>query len=690
MREFRGTLIEPGKDSPHRIRSIEENLELFEAMRAGKFPDGHCILRAKIDNTSPNMNMRDPTLYRIKTQSHPITGDKWCIYPMYDYAHAISDALEGITHSICTLEFADHRPLYDWVIDSVLPSGLLPFPGSGWRPTQIEFSRLNLQYTVLSKRKLIQLVTEKHVDGWDDPRMPTISAIRRRGYPAAALRLFCDRVGISKAENNIDMSVLEECVRDVLDVEAPRALAVMAPLKVTITNWPVDSVETFTAENHPKRPELGNREIPFSGSVFIDSEDFFDTGVDGTLVPPKGYKRLLPGGTVRLKYAYVITCDTVVRDPATGQPVELICSYDSRTRSGATPEGAKKAKGIIQWVSEAHAQPAEFVLFDRLFVAPSPGKDHEDGDFLKDINPNSKKVIANALVEPSIGVCVQGASFQFERLGYFCLDAVDNKPPHDRQKTDILRFNRVVTLKDTWQAVLDGRDSLVRGAAGAVTGSGSGQGSTDKKTTSNQAKGQPLDDIQRVDMRVGVVLSAEKHPDADSLLVEKIDCGDATGPRTVVSGLAKFMTPESLVGKKVVVVCNLKPSKMRGIVSEGMVLAASTPVGVEPPAELAVVTSSEGEEGSGSSPSVVASVVNEVVELLEAPAGAVAGDRVSVEGLGEPSPDASLKNRDIWKRVSTELKTDGNREACYGAQKRRLSTSAGPCFTATLSDAAIG
>ena len=340
MKAYRGTLTEPGKNSPHRARSVEDNLRLFADMRSGKFPDGHCVLRAKIDMSSPNMNLRDPTLYRIKRATHPITGDAWCIYPMYDFAHAMSDALEGITHSLCTLEFADHRPLYDWAIDSVKPSGLLPYADKdGWRPAQTEFSRLNLQYTVLSKRKLIQLVTDKHVEGWDDPRMPTISGVRRRGYPASAIRLFCERMGVSKAENNIDIAVLEDCVRDTLDAEvgatlcpsrvcvklvthpsrpsllapvlvperpfsqAPRALAIAQPLKVTIANWPTGDVEVFTAERHPKRPEMGARDIPFSGAVYIDKDDFFDTGADGAdgSVPvPKGYKRLVPGGQVRL------------------------------------------------------------------------------------------------------------------------------------------------------------------------------------------------------------------------------------------------------------------------------------------------------------------------------------------------------------------------------------------------------
>lgn len=460
MRELRGTLTEPGTNSPFRDRSVEENLRLLRAMRAGEFPDGFCVLRAKIDMSAPNMNLRDPTLYRIKRATHPLTGNAWCIYPMYDYAHAVSDALEGITHSLCSLEFADHRPLYDWFLDALRPSALVA-PLALGRPVQTEFSRLNLQYTVLSKRKLIQLVTEGHVHGWDDPRMPTISGVRRRGFPSAALRLFCDRTGISKAENNIDWAVLEECVRETLDASSPRAFALLSPLKVTITNYPSDSRETFSADNHPKRPELGSREIPFSSSVFIDNDDFFDTGADGSLKPPKGYKRLLPGGQVRLKYAYVITCQEVVRD-AEGRAVELRCTYDQDTRHGATPEGQKKVKGIIQWLDASNAEPVEMALYDRLFLAAAPGKAHEDGDFLKDINPHSVQLVPAARVErAALETCrLQGeGTFQFERVGYFCLDkpVASGSARGDKAGSDSVRFNRVVTLKDTWAAAPDAK-----------------------------------------------------------------------------------------------------------------------------------------------------------------------------------------------------------------------------------------
>lgn len=422
-------------------------------MRDGRFADGYCVLRAKIDMASPNLNMRDPVLYRIKRAEHPITGNKWCIYPMYDYAHALSDALEGITHSLCTLEFADHRPLYDWSIDTVMPSGLLPFQQEGWRPNQFEFSRLNIQYTVLSKRKLIQLVQEGHVNGWDDPRMPTISGMRRRGYPAAALKLFCDRVGISKAENNIDMSVLEDCVREVLDEQAPRAFGIEDPLKITITNWPEskdnnkesNSTEgMFQVLNHPKRPELGDKVVYFDKNLFISRSDFFDTGVDGKVAPPKGFKRLVPGGQVRLKYAYVITCEEVVRDAVTGEAKELKCTFDVSTRAGQTGNSGKKVKGIIQWLSQSRATPVQWNVYDRLFATPSPGAGHADGNFLRDLNPHSSKVIPQALVESSIAETAKvGDTFQFERVGYFTVDK-------NRTAEGKLVFNRVVTLKDTW------------------------------------------------------------------------------------------------------------------------------------------------------------------------------------------------------------------------------------------------
>lgn len=444
MKLYRGTLTEPGKDSPFRTRSIDENLDLFMKMKNGEFPDGKCVLRAKIDNSSPNLNLRDPTIYRIKHATHPITGDQWCIYPMYDYAHAISDAMEEITHSLCTLEFEDHRPLYEWVINSLKPSHLLP---KDTKPKQIEFSRLNLQYTILSKRKLIQLVNENHVTGWDDPRMPTICGLRRRGYPPEAIRLFCDRIGISKAENNIDILVLEECVREVLDDKSFRAFAVLNPLKVTITNWDDDKVEYFDIDNHPKKPELGKRTIPFTRELYIDADDFFDCGIAGELDPPKGYKRLTSrqgNNIVRLKNGYVIECNQVIRDPITNEVLELQCTYDERTKGGVTPEGAKKAKGIIQWVSTTYGIQTELRLYDRLFQKPSPGK--ETDNFLDDINPDSIRIHNRAVIEPSLQHAKEGAYFQFERVGYFTLDKDNNRIDKHKHQA----FNRIVTLKDSW------------------------------------------------------------------------------------------------------------------------------------------------------------------------------------------------------------------------------------------------
>lgn len=657
MKDYRGTLTEPGKNSPHRDRSVEENMRLFSAMKSGEFPDGHCILRAKIDMGSPNMNLRDPALYRIKKDAHPITGNQWCIYPMYDFAHAISDALEGITHSLCTLEFDNHRPLYDWFIDQLLPSGLLPYQTEGWRPRQYEFSRLNLQYTVLSKRKLIQLVNEGHVQGWDDPRMPTISAMRRRGFPAAAVRLFCDRIGISKAENNIDITVLEDCAREVLDEEAPRLFAIMNPLKVTITNWPDDdSTELFSIEKHSKKAELGRRDLPFTRTLLIDRDDFFDTGADGSIPPPKGYKRLLLGGQVRLKYAYVVRCDSVVR-AEDGSVSELKCSYDVSTRAGATPEGSKKVRGIIQWVSQDTAVQCDLRLYDRLFLTASPGRDQPDGDFLRDINPHSLNIVRGACVEASVLDCNPGDTFQFERLGYFTLDSKLNNSPLSRSSP--LVFNRVVALKDTWSPQDDQPLSLP---------DSSNISSSRSSIGGNGNRPVEVEDVQRVEFRVGLILSVEKHPDADSLYVEQVDCGDAAGPRTIVSGLVKYFQAAQLVGRKVVVVCNLKPSKMRGVTSEGMLLAAAA----------SADTSSSGEER---------------VELLSPPVDAPVGELIRVRGFGAPMPDAVLKSKtalDMWKRVCGDLVTNSNREASYRAADNVLLTSAGPCTVDTLGHAKIG
>jgi glutaminyl-tRNA synthetase len=425
IRQYRGTLTEPGKESPYRNRSLEENLELFEGMRAGKFPDGSHVLRAKIDMASGNINLRDPVLYRVLHAEHHRTGDTWCIYPMYDYAHPISDALEGITHSLCTLEFEDHRPLYDWTLDH------LPVP---YRPYQYEFARLNLTYTVLSKRRLIRLVQEGHVRGWDDPRLPTISGLRRRGSPAAAVRKFCELIGVGKRENLVEVSLLEYCLREELNRTAPRVMAVLRPLKVVLLNYPENQVEQLDAVNNPEDPEAGVRPAPFSRELYIERDDFMED-------PPKKFFRLAPGREVRLRYAYFIKCVEVVKD-ARGEIVELHCTYDPETKGGYAPDG-RKVKATLHWVSAPHSLPAEVRLYDRLFTTPEPGAD--TGNFLDDLNPDSLTTLTACRVEPSLAGAQPGERFQFERLGYFCVDP-DSRP-------GALVFNRTVTLKDAWAKI---------------------------------------------------------------------------------------------------------------------------------------------------------------------------------------------------------------------------------------------
>ncbi|MEO8331902.1 MAG: glutamine--tRNA ligase/YqeY domain fusion protein [Gallionella sp.] len=421
MREYRGTLIQPGRNSPNRDRSVAENLDLFTRMKNGVFADGSMVLRAKIDMASPNMNMRDPVLYRIKRAHHIRTGDQWCIYPMYDYTHCISDALEGITHSICTLEFEDHRPLYDWVLDNIT----IPC-----HPRQYEFSRLELHYTITSKRKLLQLVNEKHVSGWDDPRMPTISGMRRRGYTPEGIREFAKRIGVSKSENIVDMAIMEGAIREDLETRAPRMMAVINPLRVTITNF--DGAQAREADFHPSHPEFGKRIVPFGKELIIEADDFAE-------VPPAGWKRLTLGGEVRLRHSYVMRCDEAVKD-ATGKVIELRCSIDHDTL-GKNPEG-RKVKGVIHFLSREHALPAEFRLYDRLFTVPEPDGD-KDVDFCTYLNPASLTV-AQGWVEATVKDAVPETRYQFERLGYFCTDRRDHKP-------DVkLVFNRTVTLKDSW------------------------------------------------------------------------------------------------------------------------------------------------------------------------------------------------------------------------------------------------
>ena len=421
IRSHRGTLTEAGKNSPYRDRSIEENLDFFRRMRSGEFADGVHVLRAKIDMASPNINLRDPVLWRIRHAHHHRTGDKWCIYPMYDFTHAISDALEHITHSICTLEFEDHRPLYDWSVENV------PVP---YRPYQYEFARLNLTYTVLSKRKLIDLVEGKFVDGWDDPRMPTLVGVRRRGFTPEAMRLFCERIGVSKADSLIDMSVLENCVREDLNERAPRGIAVLDPLKLIIDNYPDGQEEDCLAPNHPQQPELGKRAVKFNNELWIERDDFMET-------PSKGYFRLAPGAEVRLRYGYIVKCVSVDKD-ASGNVIAIHCTYDPATKSGATE--TRKVKGNIHWLSAKHALPAQVRLYDRLFNVPHPGSG--DHDYKLDLNPDSKKIIT-AFVEPMLTETQAGSGFQFERNGYFVADMKDHQPGKPV-------FNRTVSLRDSW------------------------------------------------------------------------------------------------------------------------------------------------------------------------------------------------------------------------------------------------
>ncbi len=423
MRENRGTLTEAGTESPYRKRSVEENLDLFERMKNGEFPDGSHVLRAKIDMAAPNINLRDPAMYRILRAHHHRTGNDWCIYPMYDFAHGQGDSIEGVTHSICTLEFEDHRPLYDWFIREL---GI-------FAPQQIEFARLNLSYTVMSKRKLLQLVKEKYVNGWDDPRMPTISGMRRRGYPPAAIRTFCERIGVGRGASWIELSVLEECVREQLNETAPRRQVVTDPLKVVITNYPEDRVEELTAPNHPQQPEAGNRTLPFGRELYIDRDDFMEN-------PPKKFFRLAPGREVRLRNAYIIRCDEVVHD-AQGQVTELRCHADLDTL-GKNPADGRKVKGIIHWVAAGHAVPVEIRQYDRLFQLENPDK---AANYLEALNPESLKIVTG-LAEPELLNAKPGEGFQFERVGYFTADSKDSKSGKPV-------FNRTVTLRDTWEKI---------------------------------------------------------------------------------------------------------------------------------------------------------------------------------------------------------------------------------------------
>jgi glutaminyl-tRNA synthetase len=427
IKEYRGTLTEPGKESPYRNRPVEENLDLFERMRAGEFEDGAYVLRAKIDMASGNLNMRDPVMYRILHAEHHRTGDKWCLYPMYDWAHGLSDSIEGITHSICTLEFEDHRPLYDWFLEQL----------KIYQPQQIEFARLNLTHTVMSKRKLLRLVQDNHVGGWDDPRMPTISGLRRRGYTPESIREFCERIGVAKKDSVVDIKLLEYCIREDLNKCAPRVLGVLRPLRLVIENYPEDQVEELEAINNPEDPSMGTRMVPFSRVLYIEREDFREDA-------PKKWFRLAPGREVRLRYGYYVTCVDVVKDDKSGEVLELRCTYDPETRGGWSSDG-RKVRGTLHWVSAAHAIDAEVRLYDHLFLKSNPEEVTDGVDFQSNINPNSLDILESCKLEPSLAQATPGSRFQFERLGYFSVD------PHSSEER--LVFNRTVTLRDTWAKI---------------------------------------------------------------------------------------------------------------------------------------------------------------------------------------------------------------------------------------------
>ncbi|NLY54043.1 MAG: glutamine--tRNA ligase/YqeY domain fusion protein [Firmicutes bacterium] len=431
IREYRGTLTEPGQESPYRNRSVEENLDLFERMKNGEFPDGARVLRAKIDMASPNINMRDPVIYRIRHASHHRTGDKWCIYPMYDFAHPLEDAFENITHSLCSIEYADHNELYEWVLDNVDYSG----PGITGRPKQIEFARLNLSHTVMSKRKLRRLVEEGVVEGWDDPRMPTIAGLRRRGYTPESIRIFCERIGVARSDSIVDIAFLEHCVREDLNASAPRLMAVLRPLKITLENYPEGQVEWVEIENNPEDPDAGNRLVPFGRELYIEREDFMEN-------PPRKFYRLAPGREMRLKGAYIIKCERVIKD-ADGNITELICSYDPESKSGM-PGADRKVKATAHWVSAQHAVPVTVRLYDHLFLKENPDDAPPGKDFMANLNPNSLEVLTNCLAEPEMRKAKPGDRFQFLRQGYFFADPIDSKDGK-------LVFNKIVGLRDTWK-----------------------------------------------------------------------------------------------------------------------------------------------------------------------------------------------------------------------------------------------
>ena len=533
----RGTLTQAGKESPWRNRSVEENLDLFKRMRAGEFADGEKVLRAKIDIASPNINLRDPVMYRILHKPHHRAGDKWCIYPVYNWAHGLEDSIEGITHSLCSLEFENHRPLYDWF--------LKPLPVH--RPQQIEFSRLNLNYTVMSKRKLRQLVEEKHVAGWDDPRMPTLCGLRRRGYTPTSILSFMKLVGLTKFNGLTDYAVLESCLRDELNKTAPRYMAVLHPLKVVLTNYPEGQSEVLEAVNNPEDESAGKRDVRFSREIYIDREDFAEN-------PPPKYYRLAPGQEVRLRWGYIIKCNEVVKD-GNGEITELRCTYDPETKGG-NPADGRKVKGTIHWVDAASSVIAEGRLYDRLFTKEFPEDVEEGHSFTEYINPESLTTLKDIRIEAAAAQLPPETRIQFERLGYFCTDRYDHR-------AEAPVFNRTVTLKDSWAKIEKKNAPAAEPAKKPAP-----------KAVEDNVALIGIEDFAKLHLVSARILEAEAVPATDKLLKLKVDCGDAAGPRQVVAGIAKAYTPEQLVGKTVVLVENLKPAVLCGLESCGMILAA--------------------------------------------------------------------------------------------------------------------
>jgi len=553
-RQYRGSLTEPGKESPYRNRTVDENLALFERMRSGEFEEGSYVLRAKIDMASPNMTMRDPVMYRIKKENHYRTGNRWCIYPMYDFAHCLSDYIESITHSICTLEFENNRPLYDWFLDQLV---------EGDRPQQIEFARLNLTYTVLSKRRLIELVDHGFVSGWDDPRMPTLSGMRRRGFTPEAIQNFCERIGVAKNNSMIDVALLENCVRDDLNKRAPRVMAVLQPLKVTIENYPEGKTEEFEIPYHPENAAMGSRKVPFSRTLFIERDDFLEN-------PPGKFFRLAPGREVRLRGAYFITCTGVEKDERSGEISGLRCTYDPETKGGDAPDG-RKVKGTLHWVSAEHAVSAEVRLYDRLFTVENIGAEAEKTgkNYTDFLNMESLIALKECKLEPSVLNSPQLKNYQFERQGYFCVDSKDNREGQ-------LVFNRTITLRDSWAKIEKSVFKSARPAQETKAVEMPPKHRDEPKGSRSELPEVSIDDFAKLDFRVGRIMDAEPVTGSDKLVKLMVDVNEEK-PRQIFAGIRPaYPDPTHLIGKKVIVVANLKPRRMKFGLSEGMILAAGS------------------------------------------------------------------------------------------------------------------